>query len=113
MRFLIDQNISFRIVGFIEAVLTTVKHVKQLGLVDADDDDEIWQYAKIHGYTIITFDSDFIDLAILKDSPPKIIWLRFGNAPTLKIANKLIANSDVIMEFVTNKNTDIDFLEID
>ena len=109
MKFLIDQNLSFRIVGLIES---TLKHVKQLGLVDATDD-EIWQYAKTHGYTIITFDSDFIDFAILKGSPPKIIWLRFGNASNLKIANKLITNSDTITEFVGNKNTDIDFLEID
>ena len=112
MKFLIDQNISFRIVGLIESALSIVKHIKQLGLVDASDDD-IWQYAKTHDYTIITFDSDFIDFAILNGSPPKIIWLRFGNASNLKIANKLISNAGIINEFVADKNTDIDFLEID
>lgn len=112
MKFLIDQNISFRVVGLIDRALATVKHVKQLGLVDASDDG-IWLYAKNNGYTIITFDSDFIDFATLKGSPPKIIWLRFGNASNLKIANKLIANADTIIKFVEDKNTEIDFLEID
>ena len=62
-------------------------------------------------YTIVTFDSDFIDLATLKGTPPKIIWLRFGNSSNLKIANKLLSNKEVIESFITN--ADINFLEID
>jgi predicted nuclease of predicted toxin-antitoxin system len=66
---------------------------------------------KKNNYSIITFDSDFIDLSNLKGFPPKIIWLRFGNSSNLKIANKLISKSAQIMEFVVNY--ELAFLEID
>ncbi|MDF2432622.1 MAG: hypothetical protein JWP44_2253 [Mucilaginibacter sp.] len=86
----------------------TVKQVKQLGLVDATDLD-IWNYASENDFTIITFDSDFIDLANLKGSPPKIIWLRSGNSSNLKIANKLLSKADVIKEFIMNSDAQVAF----
>ncbi|MBV8390249.1 MAG: DUF5615 family PIN-like protein [Mucilaginibacter sp.] len=72
---------------------------------------QIWEYALKNDYTIITFDSDFIDLATLKGTPPKVIWLRFGNSSNLKIANKLLSNSSVIDSFISNP--ELSFLEID
>ena len=110
MSFLLDQNISFRVCALLSGAFENVKHVKQLGLVDASDQ-EIWQYAKANNFTIVTFDSDFIDFAILKGFPPKIIWLRFGNASNLKIVNKLLSNEVMIKEFILNP--EIAFLEID
>lgn len=110
MSFLLDQNISFKVCSLISGVFSNVKHVKQLGLVNASDQD-IWLYAKSNCYTIITFDSDFIDFAIMKGFPPKIIWLRFGNSSNLKIANKLISHRENIAAFISN--SEIAFLEID
>jgi predicted nuclease of predicted toxin-antitoxin system len=80
-------------------------------LIDASDF-EIWNYASKNNYAIITFDSDFIDLANLKGSPPKIIWLRFGNSTNIKIANKLLSNARTIREFILDANSEIAFLEI-
>lgn len=110
MSFLLDQNISFRVCTLLSGAFENVKHIKQLGLVDASDQ-EIWQYAKNSKFTIVTFDSDFIDFAIMKGFPPKIIWLRFGNASNLKIVNKLLSNEAKIREFTLNP--EIAFLEID
>jgi len=107
---LLDQNISFRVVELLLGTFENVKQVKQIGLVDASDL-EIWNYAFRNSYTIITFDSDFIDIANLKNAPPKIIWLRFGNSSNLKIAHKLISKSTEIKEFVLN--SELAFLEID
>lgn len=90
MNILLDQNISFRVNRLLSDSFENVKQVKEIGLANASDVD-IWSYAYSNNYTIVTFDSDFIDLAILKGSPPKIIWLRFGNSSNLKIANKLIS----------------------
>lgn len=112
MNILLDQNISFRLTQLLSNTFENVKQVKQLGLVDCSDL-EIWSYAFRNNYTIVTFDSDFIDLANLKGSPPKIIWLRFGNASNLKIANKLISNASIISEFIISTSSEIDFLEID
>ena len=105
MNILLDQNISFRITRLLLSDFENVKQVKELNLIDASDF-EIWNYA------IITFDSDFIDLANLKGSPPKIIWLRFGNSTNIKIANKLLSNARTIREFILDANSEIAFLEI-
>ena len=112
MKLLLDQNISFRVISLILSAFPKASHVKSLGLVDASDSD-IWNYALKNEFTIITFDSDFVDLATLKGTPPKIIWLRFGNSTNLKIANKLISNAEIIREFVSDKKSGIAFLEID
>ena len=112
MKILLDQNISFRVVSLLSGSFDEVGHVKSLQLVDASDLD-IWQFALNNNYTIVTFDSDFIDLATLKGSPPKIIWLRFGNSSNLKIANKLLLNAEAIKSFIENPSPEIAFLEIE
>ncbi len=112
MNILLDQNISFRVVALLSNTFENVKQIRELGLVDASDL-EIWNYARKNNYTIITFDSDFIDLANLKGSPPKIIWLRFGNSTNLKIAHKLTSKAQIISDFILSDNTESSFLEID
>jgi len=110
VKILLDQNISFRVVALLSDVFDLVKQVKQLNLIDASDL-EIWNYAFKNDFTIVTFDSDFIDLATLRETPPKIVWLRFGNSSNLKIANKLLSKSNEIQDFILN--SEIAFLEID
>jgi predicted nuclease of predicted toxin-antitoxin system len=111
VKILLDQNISFRVVPLLINTFKKVGQVRALGLEDASDS-EIWSYALENNYTIVTFDSDFIDLATLKGAPPKIIWLRFGNSSNLKIANKLIYNAEAILNFIDTAQSDIAFLEI-
>jgi predicted nuclease of predicted toxin-antitoxin system len=106
VKILLDQNISFRVIKLLSIDFDEVEHIKRLGLTNSSDV-KIWEYALKNDYTIITFDSDFIDLATLKGSPPKIIWLKFGNSNNLKIANKLLAKSDIIRDFILNKEVDI------
>ena len=111
MKLLLDQNISYKVVRLLADAFSDVKHVRSVGLVNVSDL-EIWQYAKINGYTVITFDSDFIELSVLKSSLPKVIWLKFGNSTNLKVANKLIINQKTISEFIKDDNNEILFLEI-
>ncbi len=112
MKILLDQNISYRLVNLLKETFEEIDHVKLIGLTDATDF-EIWDYALANNCTIITFDSDFIDLATLKGTPPKIIWLRFGNSSNLKLANKLISNFETISSFVNDEISHAGFLEID
>jgi len=65
---------------------------------------EIWTFAKGTGYTIVTFDADFLNLATLKGHPPKIILLKTGNRTTIEIASLLIKNKDLIVSFLEDKN---------
>jgi predicted nuclease of predicted toxin-antitoxin system len=112
VKILLDQNISYRVANLLTGTFETVDHIKLLKLTDASDID-IWRFAKSNGHTIITFDSDFVDLATLYGTPPKVIWLRFGNSSNLKIANKLIGSADLIRSFINDGNKNIGFLEID
>jgi predicted nuclease of predicted toxin-antitoxin system len=42
-------------------------------------DEFIWAYAKENQFVIITKDNDFFDRAILKGSPPQVIFIKVGN----------------------------------
>jgi predicted nuclease of predicted toxin-antitoxin system len=52
-----------------------------VGLASATDQ-EIWAYAREHGFTVISKDDDFRSLSLVNGAPPKVIWLRIGNAST-------------------------------
>ena len=52
-------------------------HLKDIN--DEWTDEQVWVYAKENNLTIITKDSDFSNKIKLKNSPPKVIHMRFGN----------------------------------
>ena len=113
MKLLFDQNISFRVTKLISDFFPEAKQVKGVGLENAGDV-EIWQFAKRNKYTIVTFDSDFYDLNLIKGFPPKIIWLRIGNTSTPNLASVLKSNYELIHEFIRGeKYKEIGCLEID
>jgi predicted nuclease of predicted toxin-antitoxin system len=113
MKLLFDQNISFRIAKIISDQYPNAKQVRELGLENSTDL-EIWEYAKSNGFAIVTFDSDFYDLSVIKGSPPKIVWLRIGNSSTENTAKALLDNVELIKDFVTDRSfEDLSCLEID
>ena len=84
MKLLFDQNVSRRLVGMFSVEHPESKHVTEVGL-DTATDEEIWSYAGDHGFVIVSKDSDFRQLAFLHGPPPKAIWVRLGNASTIEI----------------------------
>lgn len=88
MRLHFDQNLSHRLLQALEDVFPSSLHVRCLGLAEADDL-SIWNYAKDHHLVIVTQDSDYSDWNKLRGAPPKIIWLRCGNASVDQIHSKL------------------------
>ncbi len=105
MKLLFDQNISFRIIKKIFIVYPDAIQVRQLDLENCSDI-EIWNFARKNDFSIVTFDADFYDLANLNGHPPKIIWLRFGNTSTTKIAQILIEKFLLIKYFIENKDNE-------
>ncbi len=99
MKLLFDQNISFRLVNKIIDVFPNSKQVRELDLEDASGS-EIFDYAKINDFTIVTFDADFCGMSVLKGFPPKIIWIRTGNLTTNNIELFLKSKSKLILEFL-------------
>ena len=84
MKLLFDQNISFRIEKKLSFIYNGSKHVSSLNLMNVNDV-EIWNFAKIENFVIVTFDSDFYDISLINGCPPKIIWIRKGNLTTNQI----------------------------
>ena len=70
MKLLLDQNISFRLIKRIINIFPESSQVRALGLENTTDF-EIFEYAKKNNYTIVTFDSDFCDLNVMKGFTPK------------------------------------------
>jgi len=109
MKLLFDQNVSHRIVTLLEKEFKEARQVRHLKLENSTDN-QIWLFARENDYCIVTFDADFIDIATLKGTPPKIIWLRLGNTSTVAIANKIISNKSQIYDFLLS--ADSAFIEI-
>lgn len=97
MKLLFDANISWRIVKLTAPVFDSL-HVEQSTLPIPATDSEIWSYARENDFIIVTNDEDFINLAVAKGFPPKIIILRTGNQKTRAIADILLTNSSRIIE---------------
>ena len=108
MKLLFDQNISFRVVKLILDEFPKSAQVRELGL-EGTSDFEIFNYALKNNFVIVTFDSDFCDLNMLKGSPPKIIWIRTGNTITKNIAKIILEKTELIYSF---GNNDFGCLEI-
>ncbi|MBK8247541.1 MAG: DUF5615 family PIN-like protein [Gemmatimonadetes bacterium] len=51
----------------------------------------MWTYAGAHGFVIITKDEDFQRFSVWRGFPPKVIWIRQGNASTGAVAALLRA----------------------
>lgn len=68
--------------------------------LDAATDREIWEYAGEHDLIVVSKDSDFRQLAFLHGPPPKVVWLRVGNASTAQIATVLLDHVERIEVFV-------------
>lgn len=98
MKLLFDPNLSRFLVERVGSEFKGSLHVIQLGL-DQATDRKIWDWAGEHGFTIVSKDSDFHDLAASSVPPPKAIWLRVGNLSTNRIERLLDENVDRILEF--------------
>ena len=95
MTLLFDQNLSHRLLIALEDLFPGSLHVRLLGVSEADDL-AIWDYAKAHNLVIVTQDSDYSDWNKLRGAPPKIVWLRCGNASVDQIHSKLRNAADRI-----------------
>ena len=97
---LLDENISYRITKDLSSSFSGIKYIKDFLNYGASDD-AIWETAFANNLTIVSFDSDYEDMLILRGFPPKIIWLRMGNSTTHKIVQIIRNNQLLITEFLS------------
>jgi predicted nuclease of predicted toxin-antitoxin system len=86
VKLLFDQNLSPALAESIADLYPGSTHVMLVGL-DRSSDTEVWEYAKVHEFILVSKDSDFIDLCVMVGGPARLIWVRLGNCPTQAVAS--------------------------
>lgn len=104
MKLLLDENLSRRIIPFLEADFPGSSHVALIGLERATDV-EIWRYARENGFWIVTKDADFYELSLVSGAPPKVIWLKSGNVSKSAVTSLLLNNKDIIESMLVAAET--------
>ncbi len=92
MKLLLDEHLSSRLVEALADVYPGSEQVLALGLGGAGDG-VVWEYARLHGLTIVSKDSDFYERGMRVGAPPKVIWIRLGNCRTAAV-EMLLRNSE-------------------
>jgi predicted nuclease of predicted toxin-antitoxin system len=65
-------------------------------------DEAIWDYARNHGFTIVSKDSDFYQRSVLYGHPPKLIWLRIGNCTRAELVTLVNKSQKEIHRFIAD-----------
>jgi predicted nuclease of predicted toxin-antitoxin system len=60
VKLLFDENLSPKLVMALADIFPDSAHVDRVGL-GSEPDNEVWEYAKINGFTLIIKGSDFYD----------------------------------------------------
>ena len=110
MKLLLDQNLSRRLLADMGAVFPESTQAALCGLATASDA-ALWDFAYQHGFAIVTKDSDFLELALLRGFPPKVILLNLGNVSNQRIREVLLAQAEAMREFLQAASQGV--LEID
>jgi predicted nuclease of predicted toxin-antitoxin system len=106
MKLLFDHNLSPYLVNRLNDCFPDASHVSALGLATASDL-AVWTRAQSEGYTIVTKDADFSDIAILRGHPPKIIWIRIGNCTSKQIEEILRRHITEIVSFADHSSSSV------
>ncbi len=101
MKLLLDQNLSHGLLEVMNQLFSGSTHVRLVGLERASDA-EIWDYAKTHGFTIVSQDADFQELAQLQGGPPKVIWMQSVNTSTEAMRSLFMSEHEKVKTFLQN-----------
>jgi len=109
MKLLLDANLSWRLIPVLYQHFGECAHVNKIDLPKPASDTEIWNYAAVNDYVIVTQDSDFLNFLEIKGFPPKVILIRVGNMDRKTAENILIQAKSSIFEL---ENSNCGLLEI-
>jgi predicted nuclease of predicted toxin-antitoxin system len=109
MKFLVDANLPPGLADWLRANQCEAVHISDLlGLTS--DDRAVFDFAREHGYIIVTKDEDFAALTTLTAGPAPVVWLRLGNAtndclrnwlePLLPVIVHRLASGEILIEVV-------------
>lgn len=94
MRFLLDENISYRVAGHLKAAGHEAVHVGEIGLTSTDDA-IILSRAQAEDWVLVTGDHDFVQMLFGSgDTSPSLILVR--EVETLRSADLAALLSDAL-----------------
>jgi predicted nuclease of predicted toxin-antitoxin system len=105
-KLLFDQNLSPKLIRRLADLYPNSDHLDLLGLGTAQDT-LVWEHAKHNDFVVITKDSDFADLSVLRGFPPKIVWIRRGNCSTNDIEGILRDHKTEIEDLISDVDSGI------
>ena len=103
MKLLLDENLSRRLVPFLQSDYPGSTQVVLIGLERASDR-EIWAYAKANEFAIVTQDADFQELSLLLGHPPYVLWLKLASPSRGVVLNALISHREQIESAVADQS---------
>jgi predicted nuclease of predicted toxin-antitoxin system len=99
VKLLLDENLSRRLVPFLQNLFPGSSHVALLELERATDR-QVWDYARLNGFVIVTSDADFEELSFILGAPPHVVRLKGGNLSRSGVLNLLTTNANQIRNFI-------------
>jgi predicted nuclease of predicted toxin-antitoxin system len=105
LKLLFDANLSPKLVGRLAELFPNSVHVFDTGLARFTSDEDIWDYAAAHGFVIVTADSDFLELAAVRGTPPKVVRLENCNYRTSQAEELLRRNAILIADLEHSERT--------
>ena len=101
MKLLLDENLSYRVVGDLGEHFPDSTHVDLIGL-RGQDDLTVWRHAAEHGFVLVSKDDDFRQLSLLHGAPPKVVLCAIGNAGNAEVVALLVEHRATILSFISD-----------
>lgn len=103
MKLLFDQNLSRFLPQRLSDVFPDSSHLSDHDLSLASDA-EVWDFAKVHGFVLVSKDDDFRQRSFLEGAPPKVVCVQLGNCSTRELEQTLRDNHADISEFAASED---------
>jgi predicted nuclease of predicted toxin-antitoxin system len=98
VKLLFDQHLSRTLVARLTDEFPGSSHVI-LHQLETSDDAKIWEFARVHGFALVTKDDDFRVRSFAQGHPPKVILIVSGNGPTSQVLEVLRRAVHIISAF--------------
>lgn len=93
LKYLIDVNLPYYF-----SLWRSDTYLHQQDLDDEWKDSQIWEYARQNNLTIITKDTDFSNRILVKEPPPRVVLIAFGNLKMRPFYERITACWPIVCE---------------
>jgi predicted nuclease of predicted toxin-antitoxin system len=104
MKFLVDAQLPYRLKLWLQARGFDALHTLDLPAQNLADDLDIVSIADADGRVVISKDSDFFKLHILKRQPARLLAVTTGNINNQDLLTLFARNFDTVLQLFTSFN---------